>query len=176
MEGSYSFNALVKCFRDSDLSSLKLSSRCRLVTYVRYLNGYLELWISCSDEEAVVDLMRCVFNDLGPIVVVGFLNGLTAELPLFLSNLSKALKYVTLSGSVELECVANDCLSLDLKRLNATKALWKRSAPNKLRCFVDSLTSLTTFTMGLRIVKPYVIPPKLLNLPRYETKTSTQIT
>jgi len=113
----------------------------------------------------VVDLVRHVFNELGPAVVVGFLNGSIAELPAFLSNVGRALVYVTLSGQVELECVTSNCLSVDLKQLNALKVVWSASAPSRLRCVVKDLTSLKTFIAGLRIVRPYIIPPKLINSP-----------
>jgi len=165
MERSYSFNVLVKLFRNRDVGSLTFPSGCKVVTYIRCPDNYLELWVSCISEEAVVDLVRHVFNELGPIIVVGFLNGSVVELPTFLSNVSRALAYVTLSGQVELECVTNSCLSVDVKQLNASKVMWNKSVPNRLKCVVKDLPTSTTFTAGLRVVKPYVIPPKLVNLP-----------
>lgn len=157
MGNVYYFSALITPTRRSAVLD-RLPCAATLIT--QPAPEYLEIWLSCSDRSSVIRTVGNLYDSLGPVLKIGFLDGTSVELPIFLRNTERALRYYVIDGTVVLECLrARICL--DLSELKFTKVVWRASSPNKVRVEVVSLETVTTFLRGMRIVKPWVIPPKL---------------
>ena len=163
MLGDYLFNVLVRNVYGYDLT--RLSIPCVLIRWLG-VSDYFELWLSCSDVLSVVKTLEIIFNDVGPITLVGFLDGSITILPNFLVSIERSLNYLILNGEVWIECLDNRCggkLVELLKTHNLSRINWYVRV-NKLKMITKGLSTKTTYNLGLRIIKPKIIPPKLLNI------------
>lgn len=143
-------------------TEVPLELPCSIVASISRGSGYLEVWLQCSTGGDVIWAIKALFNMLGPVLRVGFLDGTLAELPVFLSRVERALRYSVLEGIVVLECTGGEaCLSIKPSELRAAKLLWSKSRPDRLKAEVVGLKTITTFTNRLRVIRPYVIPPRL---------------
>jgi len=114
--GSYLFNVLVKNVYGYDITRLSIS--CVVIKWFG-VGDYLELWLSCSDVPSVIRSLERIFNDVGPVTLVGFLDGSTTALPNFLVNIERSSNYLTLNGEVWIECLDD----VVVKYLNSLKHL-----------------------------------------------------
>jgi hypothetical protein len=170
--GSYLFNVLVRNVYGYDITRLSIS--CVVIKWFG-VGDHLELWLSCSDVPSVIRSLERIFNDVGPVILVGFLDGSITTLPNFLVNIERSSNYLTLNGEVWIECLDERCggkvLEL-LKTPNLSRINWY-VRDNKLRIVTKDLSTKTTYHLGLRIIKPKAIPPKLLKHQK-EVKTKKE--
>lgn len=135
------------------------------ILYSRHTRGLVESWFKCRDMYEFMELISTIAS-YGTIYAIGTLRGVVYRfLPRSIDELVEALTYdVVFEPSSVIVCqvlkdVTNNIMSLAEISDKVSLKIGKNIVRARL---IRPLNLTTLFDLGIRLLKPFTAPPKLL--------------